>query len=475
MKILLVAPIQSFTITDEAKFFKYNFPFYGINILATILRERKHSVNVIDPLSYYLNTGNKYINLAQHVEEEIKNYDVLGISNLASVLNRHCLEIAKIGKKYNKKVIIGGVHPTIAPKYLLTNWLNLIDIVVLKEGENVLPEVLSRIENGNNNLGTSNDLTDIQGIAFVKNGEIVINPKVSRVNMDALPFIDYTQYILPHWRPRSVAINVTRGCSFKCSFCSSSFMWGTIRRRSINHVINEIKNLCTEVKPDKIYINDDIFIPDAEGFGILQEIKRLRMERGYDFELLFRTRFDRARKEFFLLYKEAGGKIIEIGLETSSRLRGKVLKKDLCFENMTSNLNYVKEIGLKIYVFIMLGLPGEKIEDVKEIWQTLRLMNPDGVRVTILHLYPNTPMWETAKKNKKLTEELLLKLGSNKDFLNYVQSEGKLRQIKLWQRLIMETFNKIDMTEELYREQYKSVWSFNKDELEEARELLEAE
>jgi len=464
MKILLVAPVQPFKIMDRVKFFEYNFPFYGVNILATILRGRSHFVKVIEPLNYCLYTNNEYINLAQQVEEEVKNYDVLGISNLASALNRHCLEIARIGKKYNKKVIVGGVHPTIAETHLLTNWSDLIDVLVLGEGEEVLPEILSYFEKDNNNL------SDIQGIAFVNNGKIVINPRKRRINLDTLPYVDYAHYILPHWHPRTVAINTTRGCIFKCSFCSSSFMWGEVRRRSVRHVMGEIKNLCAAVKPDKIYINDDTFISDREGIRLLQEIKQLRVDNGYDFELLLRTRFDRVDKDFFSLYKEAGGKIVEVGLETSQRLRRTVLNKDIVLENMMENLDYIRKIDLKIYIFIILGLPDETIEDIREIWRILKSIDPDGVRATILHLYPNTALWELAKKNNKIRDDQ--RMNENKDFFIYVQ-ENQLRQVKLWQKLITDTFNRIDMTRELYREQFTSMWHFGIEEMQSSQKLLE--
>lgn len=464
MKILLVAPVQPFKITDTAKFFEYSFPFYGVNILATILREKKHFVTVLDPLSYYLNTNNENIKLAEQVEGEIKNYDAIGISNLASALNKQCLEIAKIGKKYNKKVIIGGVHPTIAGIDFLRESPDLVDFIVLGEGEDTLPELLANLEKGHN-------LNGIEGIAFVNNGKIVPNPKKKRVNLDKLPYVDYSQYIVPHWYPRTIAINATRGCIFNCSFCSSAFMWGAVRRRSINHVIGEIKNLCVTVKPNKIYINDDTFIPDREGVGLLQEIRQLRANYGYDFELLLRTRFDRVNKAFFALYKEAGGKIVEIGLETSQGLRKAVLNKDMLLENILNKLDYIREIGLKIYVFIMLGLPDEKIEDIKEIWRTLKLIDPEGVRATVLHLYPNTVLWQLAKKNNRIRDDE--KMNENKDFFTYVE-EGRLRQVKLWQRLITERFNRIDMTKELYREQYASMWHFDKEELRNSQKLLES-
>ena len=80
------------------------------------------------------------------------------------------------------------------------------------------------------------------------------------------------------------------------------------------------------------------------------------------------------------------------------------------------------------------------------------------------------PKNDVAKKNNKIPVDEIMYGG--KDFLTYAQ-ENQLRQAKLWQRLITDKFNRIDMTKELYREQYISMWNFDKEEMESSQKALE--
>ena len=71
-------------------------------------------------------------------------------------------------------------------------------------------------------------------------------------------------------------------------------------------------------------------------------------------------------------------------------LGGKLPTRDI-----QDKLAHARRIGLKLYVFLMLGIPTETLDDLREIWRDLKALDPEGVRPSILHLYPNTPLWES--------------------------------------------------------------------------------
>ena len=75
--------------------------------------------------------------------------------------------------------VIGGYHPSAMPEVVKEGF----DFAVLGEGERTIKELLEKIVSGKENF------SDIKGIAFLKNGELLITPKRERIeNLDDLPF-----------------------------------------------------------------------------------------------------------------------------------------------------------------------------------------------------------------------------------------------------------------------------------------------
>jgi len=466
MKILLAAPVPPRRVRDRDSFMRYAFPLYGVNLLATALRRDGHQVKVLDSLSCLLETRSAKIDVLHRLEKEMPAYDVLAISNLASAMNRHCVDAAAIARKHGKKVVIGGVQPTVERGCFLKRWPGLFDAEVAGEGEIVLPVLIRRLQSKDPRLA------GLEGVSFLRDGKVEIAKKARRIDaLDALPGADYSAYDVPHWKPRTVAVNMTRGCPYRCPFCSSSFLWGKLRRRGADSVAGEIERLCSALKPDKIYIDDDNFIVDKEGLELLARIKDLRRREGYDFELLIRTRLDKAGPRFLDAYKSAGGRVLELGLESSERLRRKVLGGKLPTRDIQDKLAHARRIGLKLYVFLMLGIPTETLDDLREIWRDLKALDPEGVRPSILHLYPNTPLWESFGPKDGNASRRSWAL--DQDCLTGVQG-ADLRRARLFQRVFTERFNKSAMTRELYGEQHAAMASFSKAEIRRAVALLEA-
>ncbi|MCB0149591.1 MAG: radical SAM protein, partial [Caldilineaceae bacterium] len=112
----------------------------------------------------------------------------------------------------------------------------------------------------------------IPGIHFKRNGEIIASPESPMIpDLDALPFpahdlfkIDrytnlqpLTDGLDPH--ARSFTILTSRGCPYKCTFCSKPVTGDTWRARSVESVVQEWKWLVHGLGATEIGVTDDIW------------------------------------------------------------------------------------------------------------------------------------------------------------------------------------------------------------------------
>jgi radical SAM superfamily enzyme YgiQ (UPF0313 family) len=158
------------------------------------------------------------------------------------------------------------------------------------------------------------------------------------------------------------------GCPFKCPYCASSLLSGNYQRHSVESVLKDITELYSMGIRDFAFY-DDALLVDADNHikPILKEI----INSGLDLRLHspngLHARF--MDEELAGLMKKAGFKTIRLSLETIDPQRqvntgGKVKNEDL-----QQAVSYLKQNGFtkeNIGVYLMYGLPGQELQEVKE-------------------------------------------------------------------------------------------------------------
>jgi len=99
-----------------------------------------------------------------------------------------------------------------------------------------------------------------------KRSIFLTEPRPQIKNLDMLPVIDrslidydkYHQFIVMAGIKYSMAIQATRGCPYECFYCDVYKTAKFHRRRSVEHLINEIR-LLADIGIKRIDFIDDIF------------------------------------------------------------------------------------------------------------------------------------------------------------------------------------------------------------------------
>jgi radical SAM superfamily enzyme YgiQ (UPF0313 family) len=165
---------------------------------------------------------------------------LIGISSLFSPYEDMALATAEIVKSVcpGTFIVLGGHHPTAMPERLLAH--PAVDGVLRGDGEASLPALAQA-------LVQRRPLDTVPGIGFQRSdGSCHLAPPaftkdLNRLRPPALDLVDTAFYA--RGRKSSILITASRGCPLTCSYCCTG-QASTIpyRRRSVNHVVREIRH-----------------------------------------------------------------------------------------------------------------------------------------------------------------------------------------------------------------------------------------
>ena len=356
MKVVLINPPSPFLIDQKA------FPPLGILYIAAYLRENRIEVEVID-----------LANQESHLEETLVKVrgDFIGISTTTPQYP-YARRIKDIINQQNPgiPIIVGGAHPSSLPAKCLDDGFNT---VIAGEGEEALLKVVK--ENLREKLIKISYISDIDKLPF-----------------PARDLIDFKSYGYDIEGGKATTIITSRGCPFKCAFCSKDVWQGKVRFHSIEYVYNELKEIISKFKIKYFLFLDDSFtLSKRRLIDLCQRIAPLKVKwRCY---VSVRT----TDMEMLKIMREAGCVEVGVGIESGSQRILDIVNKGTTVDKNTEFVLRCKKIGLLINAFIMIGLPGETYATVQETKRWMEKARPDKFGFNIFMPYIGTPVYNNIK------------------------------------------------------------------------------
>ncbi|MBT3199916.1 MAG: B12-binding domain-containing radical SAM protein [Phycisphaerales bacterium] len=334
-----------------------------------------------------------------------ENADVLLVSSLSQYWLDACKAI-KIFRERNPSawIIVGGHHISHFPNSLPEQ----ADYAIAAEGEIVLPKLLQLLMQSSH--PPKEEVAVIPGIIFrEKNGAgNSCCSLAERIPADQLVFpdrcVDGYREIVPY-------LLTSRGCPYKCTFCSSGEHWQRVSYSSIEQVADEIAQIA-ELYPqlETIPICDDLFVADKDR---LKQLHRELQNRDLLGKMSFsaNVRADLVDDELCELLKSLNVTIACFGFESATDRILKILKpQGSCSveQNMTA-IEVLHRHGLEVYLSCVLGTPGELLEEARATCEvTLQSMREGKVKFVawnILCPMPGTYFWEWGRREGVLPQE----------------------------------------------------------------------
>jgi magnesium-protoporphyrin IX monomethyl ester (oxidative) cyclase len=405
VKVLLIQPPMTllpweiFSVT----------PPLGLAYIAGYLEERGHKVVILDAVVLGRERtreadGMIRIGLAwKDISAIVKRSqpDVIGVSSLFSSQVNNTYRIARIAKEYDRDVpvVVGGAHPSSVPHVVLNN--HDIDYVVIGEGEHTLSELLTRLED-------SQRLDDLDGLAYLENGIIRINPKRNFIqDLDDMPLP--ARHLLPMKlyvsgrgaelmrRPCTTMIT-SRGCPMRCIFCSIHSVWGwKWRGRSAEKVVDEIENLTSKFGIREIHFEDDNLTLSRKR---ISRICDLIMERGLDIKWTTPNgvaiwTLDRSLLEKM---KRSGCYSLSFGIESGDANTLNFIGKPISLAMAKKIIATANDVGIWTHGFFVFGFPNESRESVMNTLRYAIDSDIDLASFFIATPYPGTELYEKTKR-----------------------------------------------------------------------------
>lgn len=349
------------------------------------------------------------------IMERIREFspDVVGVSCLYSNQFFAVIEIVKKIKKWNPEVItiIGGTHPTFLPERCLQE--EALDYIVMGEAEESLPALLLAIKEGRGH-------EQIDGLAYRTNDRIIIHPKKSWIkDLDSLPFpardllpmekyFDINMPMNYHSKSKlSTSFVSSRGCPFHCSFCSSSKYWGGLHRtRSPENVLKELEYLKNSYGIRDIkFIDDNLTLNNKRAKAIFRGMIESKFNINWSMPggVMIKTLED---DELLQLMKKSGCYEVFLAFESGDQwVLENIIHKNLNLEAARKVVRNVKKAGIVANAFFIVGLPGEKLSNIKNTFKYMHSLNLDKVHIFFFNPQPGAPVYNECLKRGLINDD----------------------------------------------------------------------
>ncbi|WP_206201943.1 radical SAM protein [Terasakiella sp. SH-1] len=362
-------------------------------------------------------------NFASYFKSEIGQYadfdpHYICISALFTPAYNSILELAQVSKEIfpNALVLAGGNLPTSMYKEILTD-TKCVDAICFGEGEKPLNELLQAEDKQGFLNGHSSWITHTN----IANKQTLFQHDFI-YDLDEIPFLDYGILDLEGYKLNSTLsrysvsdklsdsigtsgeeetsfpIMTSRGCPFRCTFCASHAAHGRkMRYYSLERVTEDLKQLKDLFDVSGIIIQDDHFMGgDQRPYDIVSQIKT------FDLKMFFQNALAiyALKPDFLKLLKEAGVRELVLPIESgSARVLKEVMRKPLKLKIVQDVTKNCREAGIYTDCNIILGMPGETMQDIADSREFLKTLYADWFRVFVAMPIPGSEMYEECEIN----------------------------------------------------------------------------
>jgi radical SAM superfamily enzyme YgiQ (UPF0313 family) len=331
--------------------------------------------------------------------QRIRPANVVGLyGGLTSTIPR-LYEIARFYKTKGIVTIAGGQHfcTDTIPEALSSG----IDYVAIGEGEETIKEFLLAIE-GNQ------DFSNIKGLAYLRNGEIIRTPKREHItDFDKLPLADFS--LVRYAKIKHYPVERIRGCGMDCEFCTVK---GKPRCASPERLLESISLLLETKNAKHFFIVDDLFGQQRdETIRFCKMLKDYQEGIGKRLDLMVQIRLDKAKDpELLTAMRQAGINSVAIGFESPIEEELVAMRKHLKPEEMINLTRIFHRFGFLIHGMFVFGYPlkeGAKStvsleERIKRMREFIKKAKIDTVQVLLPVPLPGTELRERLEKEDRV-------------------------------------------------------------------------
>jgi anaerobic magnesium-protoporphyrin IX monomethyl ester cyclase len=363
---------------------KPHFPL-GLGYIAAFLRQQGHQVRLLLSLTP---------EILQHQLQSFQP-ELVGISCMTPTFPQAVAICREVKNRSKAATVLGGPHVTALREEILQVQPE-IDYVVLGEGELTIAELCRMLEQ------SDREVSQIQSLVYrTADGTVKANPRRDLIkDVDSLPFpardlVDMsrlgTHKYIDVGRVSATMIS-SRGCPFKCAFCSSHITMGKIYRfRSAQNVLAEIDELASRYQVNHIAFEDDTFTLNRDR---VETICRGLIQRNYDLTWYCLSRVESMDLELARLMRRAGCRLVSFGIESGNQDILQKIHKKISLPAARQAIDACYRAGLRSQCTFILGFPFDTAKTMADTLHFAQELSPTIAIFFALVPYPGTEMYQ---------------------------------------------------------------------------------
>ncbi len=281
-----------------------------------------------------------------------------------------------------------------------------IDLVLIGEYEMTLLELARRLEE-------SASLAGCAGLLW--RGDDGVRDEGRRPLVENLDWFPWpARHFLPLSRyhdepgsiPRpSVQMWASRGCPYGCVFCAwPQIMYDSrrYRMRSVRDTVDEMEWLVGEWGFRSVYFDDDTFnVNKARTLAFAREVKSRNL--GAPWAIM--ARIDNMDRETLEALQDAGLFALKYGIETADPTLLEQACKGLDLDKARQVLALTHELGIKMHLTFMFGMPGETRDTARRTIDLALEANPESLQFTIATPFPGSRYYNELKQAGRILSD----------------------------------------------------------------------
>jgi len=345
--------------------------------------------------------------ISEDWKEEIKKHlhsaKIFGITIMAGKQIGYVLEIVKFVKLLKPEIlmVLGGTWAQTRPDLCIED--ENIDVVCYGEGDYLLPELMDYLKD-------KKKIKSILGIFYKERGKIKKNgPKPLIKNLDNLPKIPYhlidpKNYTALEFRPgnQSISLILSRGCPFRCTFCSvSRFFNRKWRGYSVKIAIENLEFLEKTYDIKDFYFHDDNMAGNPRFFSeFVKTLADLKKDYNWGTAGIRADVILKFDEETMKNIVRSGCKNLDVGVESGNPRILKFIKKDEGLDTIRKANRKLSKYPLIIKYSFMGGFPTETKSEFLDTLKFKRILEKENSHavgpIFFYTPFPATDMFDIA-------------------------------------------------------------------------------
>lgn len=280
---------------------------------------------------------------------------------------------------------VGGHHAALNP----SDFLGYCDVIVMGEGEEVVPELLRRLEH-------RDEIETLPGLMIVEDGEPFFTGERPLIpGLDTLPPVNRSissayaeRYFFRDMSPVTV-VETARGCPHRCTFCSVwKFNRGRYRQKSPERVLEEVKAAPTK----DILFSDDNFLSNVPRAERIYELVR---DAGLSKRFGCQARTDTIAKNPGTIrrLRSVGLNWILIGFESFNEDQLAKLNKKTDVETNEEAVRVLHDNDIDIWAAFIVD-PSFSRNEFRLLQKYIRRLKVSSCQITVLTPLPGTDLFK---------------------------------------------------------------------------------